>query len=162
MNSRIMSNDWLENSFDCRKTEETTGDDDKNNNKFDKQQSNQISDASKNCFRGDKTNDSNRKQNLCEKKNQHADDKNNLKNDAAINFSVDRILDNSLSDNKKINFNKSNDVGLGMSSTAATKINDDFNRLFRPMPIRYHPNATPFTGKNKFNRIVFIALIKSE
>lgn len=63
----------------------------------------------------------------------------------ALNFSVDRILkssssktDTNLDDSKKINF----ETNLLRNAVP----DDDFGKLYRPMPVRYMPNSTPFAG----------------
>lgn len=63
-----------------------------------------------------------------------------IKNSAAINFSVDSILSGvNLTQTYKKDTTKSTD-------TPKTTIADDFNRIHRPMPMRYLSNSNVFQG----------------
>lgn len=74
----------------------------------------------------------------------------------AINFSVDSILSNS-NWAKKIDVNsfnfKSSESSVSLPKLSTT---EDFNRIHRPMPMRYMTNPSLYPGKcHSFQQIIF-------
>lgn len=69
------------------------------------------------------------------------------KNSAAINFSVDSIL-NSVNVAQICNKDTSKLTDTSIAIPKST-IADDFNRIYRPMPMRYVSGSTIFQGNHK-------------
>lgn len=66
----------------------------------------------------------------------------NKNSSAMINFSVDSILSSS-SNKSRISGNDSDSAGLNYAE-------NDFSKIYRPMPVRYMPNAVPMPGEYGF------------
>lgn len=118
--------------------------DDKNNNNFRKRKSGHHMESVETRY---ETEMNNRIQgNVANMKQQHAKgDTETSKNSTNLNFSVDRILETSTGGPNQT-WNKNNDIRMS-SVVASIQANEEFNRLYRPMPVRYLPNAANFSGK---------------
>lgn len=154
---RTMSNQ-MANSTNIRRNtaDDTFAADDKNNNNFRKRKSSQHHhmDAAEYCC---ETEVSNRSRSMdgpndagvkLQQQQSTSDVDTTKSHSGNINFSVDRILDNS-----SHSFNGSQmwpNYKVDSPAASAAHVNEEFHRLCRPMPVRYLPNAANFAGNCQF------------
>lgn len=122
---------------------------DENNSGFDVQQWNRTDDSHRKYQSGQHKTD--RHSNEIQSRDSHSSELvATTKSNTSINFSVDSIL-SSTNVTRKCGTDKLSDAvnnsPIGRCNSPKSTSIDDFNRIHRPMPMRYLPNPSLFQGK---------------